>query len=69
MEIRKLGTYLIENKSCDDEIINAALYRQLALERKGVYKPLGEILIEIGGFKLHHQPQIQSQAQHSLFYP
>ena len=49
MEVRKLGTYLIENKSCDDEIINVALHRQLALERKGIYKPLGEILVEIGG--------------------
>jgi DNA-binding NtrC family response regulator/ferredoxin len=49
MEIRKLGTYLIENKSCDDEIINAALHQQLALKRKGLYKPLGEILVEIGG--------------------
>ncbi|UCD90085.1 MAG: sigma 54-interacting transcriptional regulator [Desulfobacterales bacterium] len=52
MEIRKIGTYLVENQSCDDQMINAALRRQLDLERDGIYKPLGQILIEIGGLKL-----------------
>jgi hypothetical protein len=49
MEARKIGAYLIEDKFCDDEMINAAFERQLALEHEGIYKPLGQILIEIGG--------------------
>lgn len=49
MEARKIGAYLIEDKFCDDEMIHAAFERQLALEREGIYKPIGQILIDMGG--------------------
>jgi len=49
MEIQKIGTYLIENQFCDDEMINEALKRQLDMEGEGIYRPLGQVLVEIGG--------------------
>ncbi len=48
MDIKKIGTYLIEKQICSKKMIDAALERQLSLERKGAYKPVGQILVENG---------------------
>jgi len=51
MEVKKIGAYLLENKTCDRQLIDEALKRQLALEQEGIYKPIGQVIIEIGGLK------------------
>lgn len=51
MEVKKLGAYLLENKTCDRQLIDEALKRQLALEQEGIYKPIGQVITEIGGLK------------------
>ncbi len=51
MEVKKIGVYLLENKTCDRQLIDEALKRQLALEQEGIYKPIGQVIIEIGGLK------------------
>jgi len=51
MEVKKIGVYLLESKTCNSQLIDEALKRQLALEQEGIYKPIGRIIIEIGGLK------------------
>ncbi len=51
MEVKKIGAYLFESKTCDRQLIDEVLKRQLALEQEGIYKPIGQLIIEIGGLK------------------
>jgi len=51
MKIKKIGDYLIENKSCDKEVVDAALKWQITLKQEGIYKPVGQIIIERGDLK------------------
>ena len=48
MDIKKIGAYLIEEQICSKKMIDAALERQLSLKREGVYRPVGQILVENG---------------------
>ncbi len=51
MEIRKIGSYLIENQTCNEQVIDTAISRQLALKHQGIYKPIGQIIIDNGDLK------------------
>ncbi|WP_024791866.1 GspE/PulE family protein [Lebetimonas sp. JS138] len=44
----RLGDLLIQNKIINEEELNKALEKQKELKKEGVYKKLGEILIELG---------------------
>jgi len=46
--MKRLGQYLIENKVCDELLLNNALEEQSNLKKKGVFKPLGLVLAEKG---------------------
>jgi len=48
MAVKKIGDYLIEKQTCDEQMIDAALERQVTLEHEGIYKPLGQIIVESG---------------------
>ena len=48
MKVKKIGAYLVENQTCNKQMIDQALKRQLALELEGIYKPIGQIIIENG---------------------
>ena len=43
---KKIGTYLVEDQICDERTISGAIKLQSRLSKDGVYKPLGEIMIE-----------------------
>lgn len=43
---KKIGDYLLEEKICDHDTIEKALEQQSVLKSKGVFKPLGAIMIE-----------------------
>lgn len=46
--MKKIGRYLIENKICDESLLESALEKQLKLKHDSVLKPLGSILAESG---------------------
>lgn len=46
MDFKKLGAYLVESQSCNQQVIEAALEKQITLEHEGIYKPIGRIIIE-----------------------
>ncbi len=46
MTFKKIGSYLLESQTCDRQVIEKALETQITLEREGIYKPIGQILIE-----------------------
>ena len=46
MTFKKIGSYLLESQTCDQQVLETALKRQITLEHEGVYKPIGQILIE-----------------------
>jgi transcriptional regulator with AAA-type ATPase domain/polyferredoxin len=46
MTFKKIGSYLLESQTCDRQVIETALETQITLEREGVYKPIGQIIIE-----------------------
>ena len=48
MAFKKLGQYLVENQICDQKMIEAAIEKQVTLEQEGIYKPIGQIIIESG---------------------
>ncbi len=48
MAVKKIGDYLVESQSCDEQVVDAAVKRQISLENEGIYKPLGQIIIESG---------------------
>ncbi|MCP4671273.1 MAG: cyclic nucleotide-binding domain-containing protein [Desulfobacula sp.] len=48
MPFKKIGDYLIEQKNCDAQMLSAAMEQQTLLRDKGVYKPIGQIIIEKG---------------------
>lgn len=43
---KRIGDYLLEEKICDQDTIKKALEQQSHLKNKGVFKPLGSIIIE-----------------------
>ncbi|MEN8212341.1 MAG: sigma 54-interacting transcriptional regulator, partial [Thermodesulfobacteriota bacterium] len=51
MPFKKIGDYLIEQELCDAKILSAAMEQQSLLRDKGVYKPIGQIIIEKGNLK------------------
>jgi CRP-like cAMP-binding protein len=51
MPFKKIGDYLIEQKLCDAQILSAAMEQQILLRDEGVYKPIGQIIIEKGNLK------------------
>ena len=46
MAVKKIGDYLVESQTCDEQMIDAARERQISLETEGIYKPIGQIIIE-----------------------
>jgi transcriptional regulator with AAA-type ATPase domain len=46
MAFKKIGSYLLDSQTCDRQVIETALETQITLERKGIHKPIGQILIE-----------------------
>jgi len=46
MASKKIGSYLVENKICIQQVIDTAKEEQVALEQEGIYKPIGQIIIE-----------------------
>lgn len=51
MAVKKIGSYLVESQACDEQRIVTALERQVSLENEGIYKPIGQIIIESGDLK------------------
>ena len=43
-----LGSYLIDNKICDESSLNSALEKQKGLKKNSIFKPIGAILAESG---------------------
>jgi len=43
---KKIGEYFLEEKICDPDTIEKALAKQSVLRSKGIFKPLGAIMIE-----------------------
>jgi DNA-binding NtrC family response regulator/ferredoxin len=48
MDFKKIGSYLVESQSCNQQVIESALKKQITLEHEGIYKPIGQIIIESG---------------------
>ena len=48
LKMKKLGKYLIENHTCDEDALSKALEEQLKLKKDSIFKPLGLILTESG---------------------
>lgn len=46
MAFKKIGSYLVESQTCDQQVIEAAIEKQIALEHEGIYKPIGQLIIE-----------------------
>jgi len=46
MAFKKIGSYLVESQFCDQQVIEAALEKKATLEHEGIYKPIGQIIIE-----------------------
>jgi transcriptional regulator with AAA-type ATPase domain/NAD-dependent dihydropyrimidine dehydrogenase PreA subunit len=46
MSGKKIGSYLVEVEACDESAISRALELQSTLSQGGVYKPVGEIVVE-----------------------
>ena len=46
--MKKLGSYLIENNTCNEDALSSALKEQLKLKKDSIFKPLGAILTEAG---------------------
>jgi hypothetical protein len=44
--MKRLGEYLIENDICDESLLDNALQEQAQLQSKGIFKPLGSVLID-----------------------
>lgn len=53
MRYNKLGTYLIEEHSCDQAAVERGLSVQASLARQGKSKPLGQVLVEDGLLDQH----------------
>jgi len=49
MTFKKIGDYLIERQICDAQMIHTAIRQQITLKNEGIYKPIGQIIIESGG--------------------
>jgi transcriptional regulator with AAA-type ATPase domain/polyferredoxin len=64
--MKKIGTYLLEKKICDESYLKYALEQQLKLKEEGVFKPLGSILIESMGVAKHDLNQALSQMCYDL---
>jgi transcriptional regulator with AAA-type ATPase domain/NAD-dependent dihydropyrimidine dehydrogenase PreA subunit len=47
--MKKLGEYLIENDICDKALLDNALQEQAQLHNKGIFKPLGSLLMDSQG--------------------
>ena len=61
-DAKKLGEYLLQEGFCSKDTIDLAVEAQQTLQKRGVYKPLGKIMVEsdyIGPealkFFLYHQ--------------
>ncbi|MEJ2658990.1 MAG: sigma 54-interacting transcriptional regulator [Desulfobacterales bacterium] len=37
---------MVENQTCDQQVIEAAIEKQITLENEGIYKPIGRIIME-----------------------
>jgi transcriptional regulator with AAA-type ATPase domain len=46
MAFKKIGAYLVEGQTCDQQAIQAAVEKQTTLGHEGIYKPIGQIIIE-----------------------
>ncbi len=46
--MKRLGSYLIDNKICDESSLNSALEKQKGLKKNSIFKPIGAILAESG---------------------
>ena len=44
--MKKIGDYLIENKICDESLLDSALQEQAELKSKGIFKPLTAVLLD-----------------------
>ena len=67
MPFKKIGDYLIEQKLCDAQILSAAIELQTLLRDEGVYKPIGQIIIEKGNLKPEDlKSSLQSQVADML---
>ncbi len=45
-EGKRIGDYLIEENVCDEKMVREALERQAELIKKGIFKPLGSIMVD-----------------------
>jgi transcriptional regulator with AAA-type ATPase domain/NAD-dependent dihydropyrimidine dehydrogenase PreA subunit len=61
--MKKLGEYLIENNICDEALLDNALQEQAELKNKGIFKPLGSVLMDS-----HHVPQDDIEKAISLMH-
>ncbi len=43
---KNLGEYLLQGKFCSNDTINMAVEAQQTLQKQGIYKPLGKIMVE-----------------------
>jgi transcriptional regulator with GAF, ATPase, and Fis domain/polyferredoxin len=44
--MKKIGEYLIENNICDESLLDSALQEQAELKSRGIFKPLGSVLLD-----------------------
>ena len=64
--MKKIGTYILEKKICDESSLKNALEQQSKLKEKGIFKPLGAILIESMGVAKHDLNQTLSEMYFDL---
>ena len=64
MAFKKIGSYLLESQTCDQQVLEMALEMQTTLGHDGVYKPIGQIIIEnndLNPEQLHSMLQRQGE--------
>jgi DNA-binding NtrC family response regulator/polyferredoxin len=59
--MKKLGEYLIENKICNESLLDSALEEQAELKSKGIFKPLGSVLTDSLAISLQELDKILSK--------
>jgi DNA-binding NtrC family response regulator/polyferredoxin len=59
--MKRLGEYLIENKICDESLLDSALEEQAELKSKGIFKPLGSVLTDSLAISLQELDKILSK--------
>jgi len=60
---KRIGDYLLEERICDQDTIEKALEQQSHLKNKGIFKPLGSIIIEDIGVAITDLDRVLTRMQ------